>query len=140
MLDFIYQNLESVNYTHLHPAVTHLPVGMVVGAFLFASGAQFFERPQLWTTARHCLILAFVFMWPSLLFGYMDWQYHYEGKWLSAITTKIILSVVLVVWLSVSIRITRNEKADPKIILGVYFIALLLVTALGYYGGKLVYQ
>ena len=36
MIEFLYNTLAKVGYTHpIHPAVTHLSVGMVIGAFLF---------------------------------------------------------------------------------------------------------
>jgi uncharacterized membrane protein len=34
MLEFLYQTLTKIGYTHpIHPPVTHLTVGMVIGAF-----------------------------------------------------------------------------------------------------------
>jgi uncharacterized membrane protein len=36
MIDFIYSTLVVLGYTHpLHPAVVHIPMGMVLGGFLF---------------------------------------------------------------------------------------------------------
>jgi len=36
MIEFIYQTLIKFGYTHpLHPTLTHVPIGMVMGAFLF---------------------------------------------------------------------------------------------------------
>jgi hypothetical protein len=36
MIEFIYQFLAKFGYTHpLHPVLTHIPIGMVMGAFLF---------------------------------------------------------------------------------------------------------
>jgi len=36
MFDFIYNSLSRIGYTHpLHPAVTHLTIGLVMGSFIF---------------------------------------------------------------------------------------------------------
>jgi uncharacterized membrane protein len=54
MIESIYQTLANFGYTHpLHPTLTHLPIGMVMGAFLFALVALVFRRTSLSRTARH---------------------------------------------------------------------------------------
>jgi uncharacterized membrane protein len=36
MIEFIYQALTKLGYTHpLHPTLTHVPLGMVMGALIF---------------------------------------------------------------------------------------------------------
>ena len=54
MIEFIYQTVTKFGYTHpLHPTLTHLPIGMVMGAFLFVLVAFIFSRTNLAQTARN---------------------------------------------------------------------------------------
>ena len=48
MIDFIFQALAKMGYTHpAHPPITHLPVGLVAAAFIFAFVALLFRRTIL---------------------------------------------------------------------------------------------
>jgi uncharacterized membrane protein len=59
MFEFIYQMLAKIGYTHpIHPAITHVPVGLTIGGFVFDIAARFLKRPVLAQTARHCMVLA----------------------------------------------------------------------------------
>ena len=36
MTEYIFNTLEAIGFTHpLHPALTHIPMGMVIGCFFF---------------------------------------------------------------------------------------------------------
>jgi uncharacterized membrane protein len=52
-MDFLYRFSESMGFDHpLHPALTHMPAGLVVGAFIFLLVALAFKRyKSLNTTA-----------------------------------------------------------------------------------------
>ena len=53
MIGTIYETLYKIGYTHpLHPALTHLVVGLVIGGFLFGLVAWVFGRPAPAQTAR----------------------------------------------------------------------------------------
>jgi uncharacterized membrane protein len=74
MTEFIYQTLANFGYTHpFHPTLIHLPIGMVMGAFLFALAAFIFRRTDLAQTAHHCIILGLITVIPAALLGLMDW-------------------------------------------------------------------
>ena len=78
MLDSIYEFLAGMGYTHpLHPPILHIPMGMMIGAFLLALTALLFRRPVLAQSARHCIILVLIFFFPAVLFGFTDWQYYF---------------------------------------------------------------
>jgi len=48
MIDYIYQTLTEIGYTHpLHPTLTHVPIGLVMGAFFFAIVGLIFKRTNL---------------------------------------------------------------------------------------------
>lgn len=140
MVEWIYSTLSGLGYHHpLHPPVTHIPVGLVIGAFLFALGSLIFNRASLAQTARHCILLALMAAPLAAVIGLMDWQHFYAGVWLVPIRFKMALAVVLIVLLLVAWVASRKEKSSMKRILPIYGLCLLTVTALGYFGGELVY-
>ncbi len=81
MIELLYQVLEKIGYFHpIHPPLTHIPMGLVFGAFTFALVALLFRRtilPQL--AYNRIILLALVLAFPTILFGYTDWQHFYEG-------------------------------------------------------------
>ena len=45
--------------------------------------AVIFGRKNLITTARHVSILAFIFVFPTILFGVIDWMHYYHAALIS---------------------------------------------------------
>jgi len=76
-----YDFLQSLGYPHpIHPTEVHMPIGLVVGgAFLFSWLAFYFHRPNLARAARYCAIVAFIWTFPTMFLGFMDWQHFYGG-------------------------------------------------------------
>ncbi len=135
MISTIYKILAGIGYTHpLHPAITHVPVGLVIGGFLFALTAVVQKRPSLEKSARHCFWLALLFLPVASLFGLMDWQHFYAGAWILPIIMKMVLAVVLLVLLLYTLIPSR-----PKIPLLLVGLCLLVVIGIGFFGGELVY-
>jgi uncharacterized membrane protein len=129
-----------LGYPHpLHPPLTHMPIGFVTGALVLGFAAWLFRRSSLWPSARHCLILAFIFLFPTALLGYMDWQHYYAGAWLFYIKIKLILAGVLLLLLSIGLIVTRKPGAKPVASLTIYSLSFLTVVALGFFGGQLVF-
>ncbi len=116
-----------------------MPIGLVTGALVLGLVAWLFRRPSLWPSTRHCLILALLFLIPTALLGYMDWQHYYAGAWLFYIKIKLILAGVLLVLLSIGLIVTRKSEGNPIATLTVYSLSFFTVVALGYYGGQLVF-
>ena len=140
MTEFVFKILTSIGFNHpLHPIATHLPMGMVMGLFLFGLASYLFNKPELAKTAYHCAILGFLGLFPTILFGYMDWQHSYSGQWLLLIKIKIALAVVLTLLLAVFIIIGRKENTTPALRLVFYILCMMTATGLGYCGGTLVY-
>jgi len=135
MFSGLYQTLSDIGYTHpLHPALTHIPVGLVIGGFIFALFAVVLNRSSLSKTARHCLWLALIALPFAALFGWMDWQQYYAGAWLLPIIIKMILGALLFVLLLVTL-ISSREKTP----LFYHAICMLVVITIGFFGGELVY-
>ena len=122
MADFIYGILESVGFFHpLHPAVTHIPMGMVIGCFIFGLLAWLYKKNSLWVTAFHCSVLALVFLIPTVFTGYLDWQYRWGGEWHPLIIAKMVLAFVLLFLLAVSLMMQKKNVGD-----GVMFFIFVL--------------
>ena len=140
MIESIYQTLAKIGYTHpLHPPATHLPAGLIIGAFVFALMAWIFNRSNLAQTARHCFILALVMAVPTILFGLMDWQHRFGGAYLFEIKMKLVLSGILLLLLLVAVVYASLAGAFTKTVMAIYALCLLTVIGLGYFGGELVY-
>ena len=140
MFEIIYEILTKFGYTHpLHPTLTHLPIGMTMGAFLFMLGSLVFRKTSLAQTARHCTILAFFGAVPTALLGFMDWQHFYGGSLLFPIKMKLALAGILIIFLILAIIFGFLGKSFSKILISLYVLCLFSVIGLGYFGGELVY-
>ena len=140
MFEFIYQALVKIGYTHpIHPAITHVPVGLTIGGFVFDIAARFSKRPVLTQTARHCMVLALISILPTMFLGYLDWQHFYGGAWLFPIKMKLLLAGMLLIFLSTVVILGLKLERNSKFIILVYTFCLVMVLGLGYFGGELVY-
>lgn len=140
MIDFVYQTLAKFGYTHpLHPTLTHLPIGMVMGAFFFVLVALTFRRANLAQTARHCSVLALIAAVPTILLGIMDWQHFYGGSLLFPIKMKLVLGGILIVFLILAVIFGFSDETFSKRVISLYVLCLFTVIGLGYFGGELVY-
>ncbi len=140
MIESIYQTLAKIGYTHpLHPPATHLPAGLIIGAFMFALIAWIFNRKNLAQTARHCIILALIMAVPTMLLGLMDWQHRFGGAYLFEIKMKLVLDGILLILLLVAVVYVALAGAFTKTVVAIYALCLVTVIGLGYFGGELVY-
>jgi cytochrome c2 len=140
MIDFIYQTLTKIGYTHpLHPTLTHVPIGLVMGAFFFAMAGLIFKRTSLAQTARHCTVLALIAAVPTAILGILDWQHFYGGSLLFPIKMKLVLAGVLLIFLFLAVIYGFFGETFSKIVIPMYVLCLLTAVGLGYFGGELVY-
>jgi len=140
MIEFIYQTLTKFGYTHpIHPTLTHVPIGMVMGAFLFVVIALIFGKKNLALSARHCSVLALIAAIPTALLGIMDWQHFYAGALLFPIKMKLVLAGILVIFLILAVIFGFFGETFSKIVISLYLLCLVTVIGLGYFGGELVY-
>jgi uncharacterized membrane protein len=140
MYDVLYDFLDKIGYLHpIHPAMTHMPIGLVVGSLILGAAALATPRPNLSHAAYYCLVLALIFWFPTVAFGLMDWQRYYGGAWLHPIKMKMILASVLFILLVTGVVAGYRQQARRKWLLPVYLLSFMTVTALGYFGGQLVY-
>jgi len=140
MIEALYQILEQVGYAHpIHPPLTHMPTGLAVGALIFGLLSTLFRRQVFAVSARHCIVLALVFVFPTAFFGYTDWLHYYDGVWTYPIKVKFVLTGVLTLLLVTGIYLQYRRSPSMKSVLIIYFLAVLSVVALGYYGDNLVF-
>jgi uncharacterized membrane protein len=140
MTEVIFGFLDSIGFTHpVHPAFTHIPVGLVMGAVIFRL-VSFLPRMQMLAkTAYHCVILALVGIAPTIFTGYLDWQHRYGGDWKFLIVLKMVLAAVLTVLL---LLIAFKDDPDNRRfdrVTGWYVLMMLVVIGLGYSGGELLH-
>jgi uncharacterized membrane protein len=139
-INAFYRFVNGLGYHHpLHPALVHMPIGLVIGAFVFAWTALLFKRQPLALSARYCIMLAFLFWFPVVLFGFTDWWHLYHGAWLLPITVKLVLSGILVILLAAGLFLGSKGREGSRGLLAIYSLCLLTVIGLGYFGAQLVY-
>jgi uncharacterized membrane protein len=140
MFDFVYQFLAKMGYTHpIHPTEVHMPIGLVVGTLIFAFVAVIFRRDRLRFTPRQCMILAFIWIFPTMMLGIMDWQHFYHGELLFPIKVKLVMAPLLAVLMFAALLAGRKYGAQSKAAISLYFLCFCSVVVLGYFGGQLVY-
>jgi len=140
MFDGFYAFLDRLGYLHpIHPAMTHMPIGLVVGSLFLGTAGWLSDRPLLARSAYYTLVLALLFWFPTILFGLMDWQRYYAGAWLFPFEMKLILASLLFVLLLSGVLLGYRDPTRIKRLLPIYLLCFATVTALGYFGGQLVY-
>jgi mono/diheme cytochrome c family protein len=140
MIDALYSFLASVGFNEpLHPPITHMPIGLVVGALVFFLVALLFKRKNLVMTARHVSILAFVFAFPTILLGVLDWVHFYKAAMITPIKIKMALAAVVLVVLAIGIIAGSGTKIRSVTMTIVYALAFVAAIGLGYFGAGLMY-
>ena len=140
MIDSMYHLLEAVGFYHpLHPAMTHIPMGMAMAGFVFALIFYLFEKREFLQTAYYCVTLGVFGIFPTALLGFTDWQYRFGGAWSGPIIVKMILAVALTVSFLVAMKFSKEEKKNDLKILMAYGICLICAIGLGFMGGELQY-
>jgi mono/diheme cytochrome c family protein len=140
MADALYAALERIGFTDpLHALLVHMPIGLITGAFLFFLVALLFGRLKLVPSARHAAILAFIFVFPTILTGVLDWLHFYRGAMIPAIRMKMILAGAVTVVIAAAIVVGGSVRLRTVWMTVLYALAFVAVVGLGYFGGGLVY-
>jgi uncharacterized membrane protein len=139
MIESIYSFLAAIGFNHpLHPMLTHIPMGMIIGMVLFSLLGLVRHSSALAQTAFHCSVLALIFIIPVIAAGYMDWQHLMEGEWNIFIKIKMVLGGLLTILLVLAV-ILKVRDATPTTMLIIYLLCLACAGGLGFSGGSLVY-
>lgn len=139
MTDLIYGTLESIGFAHpLHPGLTHIPMGMVIGCFLFSLFALITKKNIFIKTSLHCSVVGIIFIVPTIIAGVLDWQQFFGSTMNALIIAKFVLAAALTVLLAISIRANMQGASTGKLFL-LYSLCLGCAAGLGFSGGELVY-
>ena len=87
----------------------------------------------------YCMIIAMIWILPTVITGFMDWRHFYAGALLFPLKMKFILAAVLVILLAVGVFIGLRRGSESNGMIAVYALCLLTVAGLGFFGGELVY-
>ncbi len=140
MVDFVFNLLESIGFTHpLHPAFTHIPMGMAIGGFVFALVAFLFKIPQLYKSSYYCSILGLVGVPPTVISGILDWQHNYGGEWLTPIKIKLVMATLITILLVAAVYVGRDAEKSPVKFLMIYLLIMISAINLGFWGGDLIF-
>lgn len=141
MFDRFYQLVTNTGYTHpLHPTLVNIVIGLIVGAFVLAIIGLPGRRPSLACCARYCTITALVFLILTVFTGIMDWQHYFSGGWIFPIKLKMGLAALLFVVIVLALIIGRDKEELSTPLVAVYFLCLVFVAVLGYFGAELVFS
>jgi mono/diheme cytochrome c family protein len=140
LINSLYRQLNALGFTDpIHSPMTHIPIGLVIGAFVFFAVALIFKRKQLVLTARYVSILALIFVFPTILFGVFDWIHFYHAAPMPAIKVKMALAAALIVLLVVGIVLGGRAKPHNGWMMIIYALCLFDVVGLGYFGAGIIY-
>ena len=140
MTVFIYSILEKIGYTHpLHPALVHFPIGMAMGASAFMLLVIFLKKAELAPAAYYSHIFGLVTLMPTMLVGYMDWQYFYNGAPIPLIIAKIVLGFALMALFVYGILLGRKGVNDYRKYLFISLCCFVVTILIGFFGGELQY-
>jgi uncharacterized membrane protein len=123
----------------LHPPAAHIPIGLVVGAFIFLLVALIFKRRNFLTIAHQCNVLALIFLFPATFLGFTDWLHFYAGAWSFPIKMKIAMTGTLLIFLTAAVIMEIKKIGGLMSKFFVYFLCLVSVIGIGYFGGSLVF-
>ncbi len=139
-MEFLYQFLQKHEYgLPLHPPLTHMPTGLVVGALIFLLVALIFKRREFLSTAYHCIVLALIFLFPAVFVGFTDWWHFYAGVWTFPIKMKIVLTGALFIFLTAAVVIEMKNIGGSMSKFIIYFFCLVAVVGVGHFGGQMVF-
>ena len=139
-MEFLYQFLQKYEYgLPLHPPLTHMPTGLIVGAFTFLLLALILRRGTFLKPAYYCIALALIFFFPAVFLGFTDWWHFYAGVWTFPIKMKIVLSGVLLIFLSTAVIIEIKNIGGSMSRFIIYFCCLVTVVGVGHFGGQMVF-
>ena len=138
MVEFIFGILNSLGYHEpIHPVATHIPMGTILGGFLFAVGSL--KWNALEKTAYHCLVLALLNLPITITFGLLDWLHSYHGNLIPYIIAKLCLAGAITVFIAVTVFLYHKGTYGKKVLLPAYFLCFAAAIALGFIGGRLIF-
>lgn len=131
---------------HPHPAVVHLPIGIVAAAAVFEVLGIIAGSARMEWAAFCCMILVLFSLPPTIATGYFTWWINYDARSHPIVNAKRRLAWIALVLAAGSVAL-RAVIADPLAMTDVqvviYVVAVFALTAIlsinGYLGGNLTF-
>ncbi|OGR22104.1 MAG: hypothetical protein A2277_01000 [Desulfobacterales bacterium RIFOXYA12_FULL_46_15] len=140
MTETIFEFLSKIGFHHpIHPALTHIPMGMVMGAAMFRVLSLIPRMKFLARTGYHCVVLGLLGIFPTAFAGYLDWQHTFQGQWEFLIILKMVLAVLLTLLMATILYLDDTETPKLNKVTLFYCLAVLCAIGLGFSGGELQY-
>lgn len=141
MDQLFYDLLGLVGFAHpMHPVLITMVVGPVIASFIFAAVALFFNKPQFYKTSRQLTVIGFIFWFPTVAVGIIDWIHFYGASTkMTEINIKLVLAGILFVVLLGNILLFKKDNNRPWPTLVLTLAGTILVSALGFLGGNIVF-
>jgi uncharacterized membrane protein len=140
MIDDLYALLARFGFNEpLHSPITHMPIGLAMGALIFLLVALLFKKKEMVLTARHASILAFVFVFPTVMLGVFDWVHFYHATLYTPIKIKMGLATLAFLFLGAGIILGSEIKLHSLWMTVLYALACGAMVGLGYFGAGIVY-
>jgi uncharacterized membrane protein len=140
MIDDLYLFLAKLGFNEpLHSPITHMPIGLAMGALIFFLVAIIFKRKNLILTARHASILAFVFVFPTIILGVFDWIHFYHATLFTPIKIKMVLAAMALLLLGGGIIVGSEIKLHSITMTIIYSATCIVMIGLGYFGAGIIY-
>jgi len=141
MFDSFYQFFEKFGYAHpLHPTQVNMPIGLVVAAFALLLLALIIRSSILVRCARYIMLAALLFLIPTILAGFMDWEHYFSGGWIHPIKLKMGLAFLLAILMLAAVIQGRKNEGPTLLGLVLYVLCLVTVVILGFLGAELVFK
>ena len=139
-ISFFYTLINQLGYHHpLHPTQVHFPVGLIFGAFILGVWGKVRHQPIFSRAAWYCMVIALIWILPTVITGFMDWRHFFAGAWIFPFVMKYILATALVILLAVTVFIGLRRGVESNGMVAIYALCFLTVAGLGFFGGELVY-
>ena len=140
MTETIFEFLTKIGFLHpLHPAFTHIPMGMVMGAVVFRFCSIVPKFKGLAKTAYHCVVLGLLGVIPTVFTGVLDWQHKYEGALETLIVVKMVLAALLAILMLFIVIKDDTDNTGLNKMTGFYLLMIFLAVGLGFSGGELIF-
>jgi predicted heme/steroid binding protein/uncharacterized membrane protein len=132
---------------HPHPAVVHIPVGLMTVVPLFELGGLATKSSCTEWAALSCVILGWLSIPAAMMTGYFTWWMNYDASDSPIIRMKRRLAWVAVALGAFAIALRLFVLVDPletrNIYVIVYIVSLVtltvIVSCIGFLGGKLTF-
>jgi len=141
VISSVYAFVGRLGYHHpLHPTQVHIPIGLIVGAFILGVIGKSRPNTQFSRAAWYCLVMAMLFTIPTIVTGWMDWRHFFAGALILPFKVKLVFASLLLVLLVAGYFMGRGNGGTARGMMGVYTASLVTVVLLGYFGGELVFS